>query len=216
VKEVIMDLNFSELCGFGIHQILIKRKIISPVTLTLEKEGFYWTETGLRIHIPTMKINRIVSNKVDVTDTGLVCGYISFTCNKVSFNSTSNIYLLPSSDFTKVPAEFHYIYVINKRAIYFDTIVYNRLLENSKKYIKILGLCVFDNIAKKYKIDISCFEVDKEIEIEEDLHLHTIDGLPFRYNNQMDMMYILNLQDEMYHNEIRPKAFLKTRYSKIN
>ena len=67
-------------------------------------------------------------------------------------------------------------------------------------------MCSYDIPSKKYKIDISCFEPDKEIMIEDDFYLHTIDGLHFKYNVQMDTMYIINLQDEMY----ASASFLKT------
>ena len=207
VKEVIYSINFSDLCGFGIHQILTKKRILHPLNLTLDSNGIYWTETGLKIETPYLQVTKLISPKVDITETGLVCGYISFTCNKVSFNSTSNIYITNAYDFSRIPSEFHYIYCIHKKAIYMDSIVYNRLLENSKKYIKILGLCSLDHNSRKYKIEVSCFEPDKEICIEEDLILHTIDGLPFKYNNQMENL--ITMQEEMYHSDSLAKTFWK-------
>ena len=199
VKDLIMSLDFNSLCGFGVHQILTKKGILCPLDLTLNNNGLYWDDTGLYLTVNDLTINKLVSTKVDITNTGMVCGYVSFTYNNTTFNSTSNIYISNTNDFTRVPPEFHYIYCIAKRAIYFDTIVYNRLLENSTKYLKILGLCVLDSFTKKYKIDISCFEQDHDICIEENLILYTIDGLPFKYNNQTDLSYIINLQTEIYH-----------------
>jgi hypothetical protein len=205
VKEVIMSLNFSELCGYGIHQILTNKKILAPLNLTMNSDGIYWNTTGLKVSLDKDKfvITKLVSSRVDIKNTGLVCGYVSFMCNGVSFSSTSNIYISQSNDFTRVPNEFHYIYCTSKKAIYFDASVYNRLLENSTKYIKILGLCVLDSYTKKYKIDINCFEQDNNIVIEDGLVLHTIDGLPFKYNNQMDLVYIISLQEEVYHSPIK-------------
>jgi hypothetical protein len=199
VKEVLMSIDLNELCGYGVHCILSKKKIINPLSVNIGLNGMHWSKTGLKINASDFSVTKLLSSKVNVTNNGLVCGYISFICNKKTFNSTSNVYITTNYDFTKIPSEFHYTYCVNKKAIYFDSIVYNRLLENSSKYIKILGLCSYDIASKKYKIDISCFEPDKEIMIEEDFILHTIDGLPFKYNVQMDTVYIINLQDDMYH-----------------
>jgi hypothetical protein len=203
VKEVIMSINFNELCGYGIHNILTQNKILDSLPLIINSNGVFMTETGMKVNIINNKfeIIKLISSKVEILSTGLVCGYVSFNCNGIIFNSTSNIYICPTNDLSKVPSEFHYVYVINKRAIYFDNSVYNRLLENSKKYIKMLSLTNLDSYTKKYKIDINCFNPGEEIVIEDDLVLHCIDGLPFKFSNNMDLAYIINLQNEMYHSK---------------